>query len=301
MWMSGPPFGDNHNQRNRLGNGSSGLGPMDTHPLSSAEPATAAASASTLVSATSAQPRNLPGPASVDTRSSRPGPVTVSLTHPGHPGPGPMVLTPNSATSSTVYAASPSPADASYPSHYHHGHRGHSHSHSHSRSLSNTSNVTAAAGPAPGPGQGGAASSSTPNPYGTRSTRAGASAAGYSNSTNVAGVKREPTDDPQGVSNGDYSSNSNGHHVAGLGGTTPRWSVSGPSESVEGDNDSTASPTSTTTGGGGPQRKKQKRNKPTLSCFECVERKTKVSLVAKCMMMMFSSDVVVFHPILSLF
>lgn len=29
---------------------------------------------------------------------------------------------------------------------------------------------------------------------------------------------------------------------------------------------------------GGPQRKKQKRNKPTLSCFECVERKTKVSL-----------------------
>jgi hypothetical protein len=29
---------------------------------------------------------------------------------------------------------------------------------------------------------------------------------------------------------------------------------------------------------GEPQRKKQKRNKPTLSCFECVERKTKVSL-----------------------
>lgn len=27
---------------------------------------------------------------------------------------------------------------------------------------------------------------------------------------------------------------------------------------------------------GEPQRKKQKRNKPTLSCFECVERKTKV-------------------------
>lgn len=26
----------------------------------------------------------------------------------------------------------------------------------------------------------------------------------------------------------------------------------------------------------GPQRKRQKRNKPTLSCFECVERKTKV-------------------------
>lgn len=28
---------------------------------------------------------------------------------------------------------------------------------------------------------------------------------------------------------------------------------------------------------GEPSRKKQKRNKPTLSCFECVERKTKVS------------------------
>lgn len=27
----------------------------------------------------------------------------------------------------------------------------------------------------------------------------------------------------------------------------------------------------------GPQKKKQKRNKPTLSCHECVERKTKVS------------------------
>lgn len=26
----------------------------------------------------------------------------------------------------------------------------------------------------------------------------------------------------------------------------------------------------------GPQKKRQKRNKPTLSCFECVERKTKV-------------------------
>lgn len=27
----------------------------------------------------------------------------------------------------------------------------------------------------------------------------------------------------------------------------------------------------------GPSKKKQKRNKPTLSCHECVERKTKVS------------------------
>jgi hypothetical protein len=30
-------------------------------------------------------------------------------------------------------------------------------------------------------------------------------------------------------------------------------------------------------GTGQPTRKKQKRNKPTLSCLECVERKTKVS------------------------
>jgi len=38
---------------------------------------------------------------------------------------------------------------------------------------------------------------------------------------------------------------------------------------------STASPTTTD---GQPQKKKQKRNKPTLSCFECVERKTKACL-----------------------
>lgn len=31
---------------------------------------------------------------------------------------------------------------------------------------------------------------------------------------------------------------------------------------------------------GEPHRKKQKRNKPTLSCFECVERKTKVGLLS---------------------
>ena len=36
-------------------------------------------------------------------------------------------------------------------------------------------------------------------------------------------------------------------------------------------NSTTASPTTDQ-----PSRKKQKRNKPTLSCFECVERKTKV-------------------------
>lgn len=31
----------------------------------------------------------------------------------------------------------------------------------------------------------------------------------------------------------------------------------------------------------GPAKKKQKRNKPTLSCFECVERKTKVRFANK--------------------
>lgn len=33
---------------------------------------------------------------------------------------------------------------------------------------------------------------------------------------------------------------------------------------------------------GEPHKKKQKRNKPTLSCFECVERKTKVGMGLKC-------------------
>jgi hypothetical protein len=36
----------------------------------------------------------------------------------------------------------------------------------------------------------------------------------------------------------------------------------------------------TGTQGDAPPRKKQKRNKPTLSCEECVERKTKVSCIA---------------------
>lgn len=38
-----------------------------------------------------------------------------------------------------------------------------------------------------------------------------------------------------------------------------------------------ASPDSAVQGHDQPPRKKQKRNKPTLSCEECVERKTKVS------------------------
>lgn len=32
-----------------------------------------------------------------------------------------------------------------------------------------------------------------------------------------------------------------------------------------------------------PSKKKQKRNKPTLSCYECVERKTKVSEILICL------------------
>lgn len=47
---------------------------------------------------------------------------------------------------------------------------------------------------------------------------------------------------------------------------------SGLGTSPEGQDSSTASPTATAE----QPKKKQKRNKPTLSCFECVERKTKV-------------------------
>jgi hypothetical protein len=52
----------------------------------------------------------------------------------------------------------------------------------------------------------------------------------------------------------------------------------------EGTQPSTSPDPSTTsatgTQGDAPPRKKQKRNKPTLSCEECVERKTKVSCIA---------------------
>lgn len=44
----------------------------------------------------------------------------------------------------------------------------------------------------------------------------------------------------------------------------------------EDDDENMASPVN----GDGPLRKKQKRNKPTLSCHECVERKTKVSSIS---------------------
>jgi hypothetical protein len=48
-----------------------------------------------------------------------------------------------------------------------------------------------------------------------------------------------------------------------------------------GDGD-TGSDTASPTIDGHQHRKKQKRNKPTLSCFECVERKTKVLDFAPC-------------------
>ncbi|KAK3688162.1 hypothetical protein B0T22DRAFT_147225 [Podospora appendiculata] len=71
---------------------------------------------------------------------------------------------------------------------------------------------------------------------------------------------------------------SNGNEIEnggdGGGGNAPmahsRKHSNGFGNIVVNDQDSTtASPT------GEPERKRQKRNKPTLSCFECVERKTK--------------------------
>jgi hypothetical protein len=56
-------------------------------------------------------------------------------------------------------------------------------------------------------------------------------------------------------------------------------STSSPTVSAANFNDSTVtSPTHQEDGSviTGPPKKKQKRNKPTLSCEECVERKTKV-------------------------
>lgn len=56
----------------------------------------------------------------------------------------------------------------------------------------------------------------------------------------------------------------------GLGGLDYRGIVS---------HDQDADLTSPQTHASGPPKKKQKRNKPTLSCHECVERKTKVRVV----------------------
>ena len=50
----------------------------------------------------------------------------------------------------------------------------------------------------------------------------------------------------------------------------------GPSPGLGASPDDRDSSTASPTASAGHSRKKQKRNKPTLSCFECVERKTKV-------------------------
>jgi hypothetical protein len=57
---------------------------------------------------------------------------------------------------------------------------------------------------------------------------------------------------------------------------------------------------STPLDGDEPPKKKQKRNKPTLSCHECVERKTKVRYfcLAYCHILLFLSHVMSFRAVL---
>lgn len=99
----------------------------------------------------------------------------------------------------------------------------------------------------------------------THPQNGGAAAAALSPTTSAASgpsystpVARQQTATPKSYGNG----NGNGTHHQH------------PDESVDGNS---ASPDDG--GDKGPARKKQKRNKPTLSCFECVERKTKVRSV----------------------
>jgi hypothetical protein len=83
----------------------------------------------------------------------------------------------------------------------------------------------------------------------------------------VAGVKRPYVGDENTVGN-DHTYRA----PVSTGGVAPKLEET-PSRDVSDVRDSsTASPS------GQPNRKKQKRNKPTLSCFECVERKTKACL-----------------------
>jgi hypothetical protein len=81
----------------------------------------------------------------------------------------------------------------------------------------------------------------------------------------AAGAKRGYEDDGDDVNGRSFQRqrqlNGPGREVE-----TPSRDESNPRDS------STASPS------GEPQKKRQKRNKPTLSCFECVERKTKARL-----------------------
>ena len=83
-------------------------------------------------------------------------------------------------------------------------------------------------------------------------------------------LKREFSDDDR---HPDYYGHDGDRHLQQKrrpldNGVQPQPASSNPSPSRE---RSTASPCE-------PHSKKQKRNKPTLSCFECVERKTKVRL-----------------------
>jgi hypothetical protein len=66
-----------------------------------------------------------------------------------------------------------------------------------------------------------------------------------------------------------------GHHRTESHGGSSVVSAGPGTRSASDRDGSTASPSAD----GQPQKKKQKRNKPTLSCFECVERKTKACLV----------------------
>lgn len=89
-----------------------------------------------------------------------------------------------------------------------------------------------------------------------------------------------PYDD--GIVNGDLlSPNGNsityrdGHQrTESIGNSSTNGARLGVSHLHDDRDSSTASPTADAH----PPKKKQKRNKPTLSCFECVERKTKVRL-----------------------
>jgi hypothetical protein len=82
----------------------------------------------------------------------------------------------------------------------------------------------------------------------------------------AGGTKRDYDDDGGGHVNGHSFQRPRQLNGAGRQDETPTRDESHARDS------STASP------GGEPQKKKQKRNKPTLSCFECVERKTKARL-----------------------
>ncbi|KAK0630616.1 fungal-specific transcription factor domain-containing protein [Bombardia bombarda] len=127
--------------------------------------------------------------------------------------------------------------------------------------------VAAAPGPAPAP------ASATPAASAPVVT-GGASTRRLRMPMSTTPVSLTTYDDGYGPNSRLLSNGHNGHGSAG-GGHHRSYSNSNNgfgsrSDTVDDDPDSsTASPSAE------PQRKKQKRNKPTLSCYECVERKTK--------------------------